>query len=85
MTGYTFTPAPSDPFEDWRADALCAQTDPELFFPEKGGSMRDGKAICNRCHVADRCLAYALETNQEHGLWGGLSAEERDELRKRTA
>src|SRR5690606_8749782 len=35
----------------WQADALCAQTDPESFFPEKGGSTRDAKTVCASCDV----------------------------------
>ena len=43
----------------WQADALCAQTDPEAFFPEKGGSTRDAKRVCEACTVKDACLEYA--------------------------
>ncbi len=44
----------------WQTDALCAQTDPEAFFPEKGGSTRDAKKICTTCEVKAQCLEYAL-------------------------
>ena len=40
----------------WQADAPCAQTDPEAFFPEKGGSTRDAKMICQACEVRAQCL-----------------------------
>jgi WhiB family redox-sensing transcriptional regulator len=66
--------------ESWRADALCAQTDPEAFFPDKGGSNRDAKATCLKCDVREECLAYALRTNQQFGIWGGLSERERRNL-----
>jgi WhiB family redox-sensing transcriptional regulator len=70
---------------DWRVDALCTQTDPELFFPEKGGSTRRPKAICAACPVAAQCLAYALETDQRYGIWGGMSERERRQLMGRRA
>ena len=66
----------------WQADALCAQTDPEAFFPEKGGSTRDAKQICLSCDVRAECLAYALENDERFGIWGGLSERERRKLRR---
>ncbi|WP_104117872.1 WhiB family transcriptional regulator [Arthrobacter sp. B1805] len=67
----------------WQADALCAQTDPEAFFPEKGGSTRDAKKVCGSCMVKSECLEYALENDERFGIWGGLSERERRRLRKR--
>lgn len=67
----------------WQSDSLCAQTDPEAFFPEKGGSTRDAKKICASCEVRSRCLEYALENDERFGIWGGLSERERRKLRKR--
>jgi WhiB family transcriptional regulator, redox-sensing transcriptional regulator len=75
-------PADDDPLA-WQADSLCAQTDPEAFFPEKGGSTRDAKKICSSCEVKSRCLEYALENDERFGIWGGLSERERRKLRKR--
>jgi WhiB family redox-sensing transcriptional regulator len=66
----------------WQADALCAQTDPEAFFPEKGGSTRDAKKVCGACMVKSECLEYALENDERFGIWGGLSERERRRLRK---
>ncbi len=66
----------------WMNDALCAQTDPEAFFPEKGGSTCAAKAVCAVCPVRPECLAYALEHNETVGIWGGLSATELRALRK---
>lgn len=66
----------------WQADALCAQTDPEAFFPEKGGSTRDAKKVCGSCRVKSECLDYALENDERFGIWGGLSERERRRLRK---
>ncbi|TQL48611.1 transcription factor WhiB [Homoserinimonas aerilata] len=66
----------------WQADSLCAQTDPEAFFPEKGGSTRDAKKICTSCEVRTQCLEYALHNDERFGIWGGLSERERRKLRK---
>jgi WhiB family redox-sensing transcriptional regulator len=66
----------------WQADSLCAQTDPEAFFPEKGGSTRDAKKICSSCEVRSQCLEYALANDERFGIWGGLSERERRKLRK---
>lgn len=67
----------------WQVDALCAQTDPEAFFPEKGGSTRDAKKVCGACTVRQECLDYALSNDERFGIWGGLSERERRKLRKR--
>lgn len=66
----------------WQDDALCAQVAQEMFFPEKGGSTRDAKRICDGCDVKAQCLAYALETGQRFGIWGGLSERQRRALVK---
>ena len=76
-----------DPAEDvalgWQERALCAQTDPEAFFPEKGGSTREAKKVCLGCDVRAECLEYALEHDERFGIWGGLSERERRKLKKR--
>ncbi|WP_170220999.1 MULTISPECIES: WhiB family transcriptional regulator [Amycolatopsis] len=69
--------------QDWQERALCAQTDPEAFFPEKGGSTREAKRICQGCEVRDDCLEYALAHDERFGIWGGLSERERRKLKKR--
>ena len=69
--------------EEWQERALCAQTDPEAFFPEKGGSTREAKRICLGCEVRDACLEYALANDERFGIWGGLSERERRKLKKR--
>ena len=68
---------------DWQERALCAQTDPEAFFPEKGGSTREAKRVCRSCEVRTECLEYALENDERFGIWGGLSERERRKLKKR--
>ncbi|MFZ2623716.1 MAG: WhiB family transcriptional regulator [Propionibacterium sp.] len=67
---------------DWQERALCAQTDPEAFFPEKGGSTREAKKVCQSCPVRGECLEYALEHDERFGIWGGLSERERRRLRR---
>jgi WhiB family redox-sensing transcriptional regulator len=67
---------------EWQEAALCAQTDPEAFFPEKGGSTREAKRICSRCEVKGECLEYALGHNERFGIWGGLSERERRRLQR---
>ncbi|MEU5695409.1 WhiB family transcriptional regulator [Actinosynnema sp. NPDC020468] len=69
--------------QDWQERALCAQTDPEAFFPEKGGSTREAKRICLGCEVRSECLEYALQHDERFGIWGGLSERERRKLKKR--
>ncbi|OSC34901.1 WhiB family transcriptional regulator [Mycolicibacillus koreensis] len=68
--------------EEWQDRALCAQTDPEAFFPEKGGSTREAKKICQRCPVRNECLEYALAHDERFGIWGGLSERERRRLKR---
>lgn len=68
--------------EDWRDRALCRETDPEAFFPEKGAPPRDAKRICMGCEVRAECLEFALATGQPYGVWGGASERERRKLLK---
>ncbi len=81
-------PMPASPWaalspatDGWRLDALCAETDPEAFFPEKGGSTREAKRVCTGCDVRAECLEYALANDERFGIWGGLSERERRRLR----
>ncbi len=67
----------------WQERGLCAQTDPEAFFPEKGGSTREAKKVCLTCDVRQDCLEYALENDERFGIWGGLSERERRKLKKK--
>ena len=69
----------------WQDRALCAETDPDAFFPEKGGGVRAPKKVCRACPVQAECLEYALETNQGFGIWGGLSERERRRLKRSAA
>ena len=76
--------------EDWRKEAACRDTPAELFFPigTTGGAVSEieaAKAVCQVCPAREPCLEFALETNQESGIWGGASEEERRQLRRRRA
>jgi WhiB family redox-sensing transcriptional regulator len=66
----------------WKDQGLCRQTDPEVFFPEKGRSTKEAKAVCRRCPVREDCLETALAADERFGIWGGLSERERRRLKK---
>jgi WhiB family redox-sensing transcriptional regulator len=71
--------------EDWRLGAVCAQVDPDLWFPEKGSTPHEAKAMCRRCPVTTECLNDALANDELFGVFGGLSAQERRKLKRQTA
>lgn len=76
------------PRNHWAQDALCAQTDPEIFFPEKGGSIREATAVCAQCPVKQQCLDAALEEESgssgygRHGVRAGTTPRQRAHLAK---
>lgn len=70
--------------EERCGEPLCAQTDPELFFPEKGGSTIHAKALCRKCPVQTECLIFALVNQEQYGVFGGLSSKERLRLRRQS-
>jgi len=72
---------------DWRSDAACRDTEPELFFPIGTTGMatdqiESAKRVCDHCDAQKACLEFALATNQESGVWGGTTEDERRKLRK---
>ena len=76
--------------DEWRRTAACRDTDPDLFFPvgTTGPAIEqieNAKAVCRSCDAQALCLEYALATNQDSGIWGGTSEEERRKLRKQYA
>ncbi len=76
--------------DDWRDHALCRDTDPDLFFPvgttgQALVQIDHAKQVCGECSVTSACLDFALATNQDSGIWGGLSEEERRVIRRRRA
>jgi WhiB family redox-sensing transcriptional regulator len=76
--------------DEWRDRALCRDTDPDLFFPVGTTGLalvqiEHAKAVCGQCPVTQACLDFALDTNQDSGIWGGLSEEERRVIRRQRA
>jgi WhiB family redox-sensing transcriptional regulator len=72
---------------DWRHNAACLDEDPELFFPigTTGPAVEQAeraKAVCRTCPVKAQCLAWAVETRQDAGIWGGMTEDERRVLRR---
>ena len=76
----TFTIPIKDHYNLWE-DGLCRQTSQELFFPEKGEVATPAKKVCKQCPVKEACLEHALKKH-EYGIWGGLSEQERKNLKK---
>lgn len=75
---------------DWRHRAACLDEDPELFFPigvtgPALAQVAEAKKVCQRCEVREQCLAWALDNGQDHGVWGGMSEDERRSLKRRAA
>lgn len=75
--------------DHWQHRAACLKEDPELFFPiGNTGPARlqieEAKQVCRRCDVREMCLEWALESGQDHGVWGGMSEDERRALKRRT-
>ena len=87
----TYAPSADLPVNtDWRADSSCRNEDPELFFPigNTGPALlqiEEAKAICRACPVMERCLQWALESGQEHGVWGGTDEDDRRRMKRRAA
>lgn len=74
--------------ENWRTRAACREQDPDLFFPigSTGPALvqtEEAKAVCHTCSVREQCLRWALENNQDAGVWGGLAEDERRALKRR--
>jgi WhiB family redox-sensing transcriptional regulator len=71
---------------DWRSKGACLAEDPDLFFPLSAlgpghEQIAAAKTVCTHCAVRAQCLGFALSTEQEHGVWGGTSEEERRAMR----
>ncbi len=70
---------------NWQNSANCLGVDPDLFFPERGASTKEAKAVCRGCMVREDCLEYALSNGEKFGIWGGLSERERRRIRRQRA
>jgi WhiB family transcriptional regulator, redox-sensing transcriptional regulator len=74
----------------WLNEARCLTEDPELFFPvgntgPAAEQIEQAKAVCRECKVSASCLEYAIKENQDSGVWGGLSEDERKSLKRKYA
>jgi WhiB family redox-sensing transcriptional regulator len=74
----------SQPDVEWMLNAECRQADPEIFYgqykerpPDRNRRLASARRVCGLCAVADECLAYAVATDQEDGIWGGMTRRER--------
>ena len=75
---------------DWRHRAECLTEDPELFVPVGTtgpalAQVEEAKKVCRRCEVREECLRWALEAGQDHGVWGGMSEDERRAMKRRAS
>ena len=70
---------------DWSQHAECYGVDPDVFFPQRGQSLKPALSNCGPCTVRDKCLEYALERGEKHGVWGGASERERRRMRRARA
>ncbi|HZJ47633.1 MAG TPA: WhiB family transcriptional regulator [Acidimicrobiia bacterium] len=81
-SGVNVHPLANSELEDWRSEAACAGTDPDVFFPGEDASAARAKIVCAGCPVREKCLLYSIEFRMTSGIWGGMSAAERRELRR---
>ena len=70
---------------EWQHYGACRGIDPDLFFPERGESTREAKAVCKTCPVEAACLEFALRNGEKFGIWGGMSERERRRIRRQRA
>ena len=70
---------------DWHLDAVCATTDPELWFPNDGDrhAARRARELCATCPVARQCLEFALSNNERHGIWAGFNSDQLARMRRK--
>ena len=66
----------------WWELANCLGVDPDRFYPERGASTREAKAVCRGCVVREECLEYAVTNGEKFGIWGGMSERERRRVRR---
>lgn len=66
----------------WQDHARCLGMDPEIFFPDRGGSSAAARAVCTKCPVQAACRRYAVINREQFGIWGDTSERERRKLRK---
>jgi len=72
----------SEEDKTWQKNGNCRGMNPDFFFPERGASTKEAKAVCVGCPVKEQCLEYALRNSEKFGIWGGLSERERRRIRR---
>lgn len=70
-----------DLIEERIGTPACAQTDPDLWFPEVAVPATQAKALCNECPVMKECQSFAVWHYQMHGIWGGTNPDTRKKIR----
>jgi len=83
LTPQLLQDARSDTGRGWAAHALCAGSDPEVFFPPSDDPATEARDICAACPVRGQCLAHAVTADERFGIWGGLDPRQRHTLRRR--
>jgi len=68
----------------WQQEGICRQTDPDAFFPESIKESRAVTPICGNCSVIKDCLIFAIENDEEYGIWGGIDFTSRESSRTTT-
>lgn len=86
MADYSRLPGPLEDHWQWQTLGACRGLQTTMFFHpeyERGDTRRrretEAKAVCQRCPVIEQCRTHALKVHEPYGVWGGLSAEEREE------
>lgn len=70
---------------NWRMLGACRGLDPEVFYPDEDADAEAAKEVCRQCIVRVKCLEFALETREKHGVWGGATERERRAMLSRKA
>jgi Transcription factor WhiB len=63
--------------DSWRDRAACRGTGPALFYDPDPAAVAAAKQVCATCPVRAPCAAHAIDTGEPHGVWGGLTEDER--------
>ena len=69
----------------WKSAGSCVGSDPNMFFPERGESTEEAKAVCEGCEIRVQCLEFALANGEKYGIWGGMSERQRRKIRRQRA
>lgn len=75
------------PSQRFSARPVCAETDPDLFFPEQSNAWmaQIARRVCSGCPIKAECLEAAVARREEHGIWGGTTPKQRQRMWLRRA